>query len=125
MIRLKAKGDYKKAFTYFERVKEAIKLGDLDKFGQLGIEALKESTPVDTGKTADSWIYDIERTKESVRIVWSNTNVNNGVNIAILLQYGHGTNHGGYVIGKDYINPAIQPVFDKLAEDAWKEVTKL
>lgn len=125
MIRLKAKGDYKKAFTYMERVKEAIKKGDLDRFANLGIEALKNNTPVDTGKTADSWEYEIVRDRGSVKIIWSNTNVNDGVNIAILLQYGHATKNGGYVIGRDYINPAIQPVFDKLAEDAWKEVTKL
>lgn len=98
-------------------------LNILDKYGQMGVEALAASTPVDTGKTAQSWTYEIERTRDRTSISWLNTNTNNGVNIAIILQYGHGTGTGGYVQGRDYINPAMRPVFDKIAEQAWKEVT--
>lgn len=125
MIRLKAKGNYKKAFTYMERIKEYVNRGDLNHYGELGVEALRQNTPKDTGKTADSWTYEIVREKDRVRIIWSNENVNDGINIAVILQYGHGTNNGGYVEGRDYINPSIQPIFDRLADNAWREVTKL
>lgn len=125
MIRLKAKGNYKKAFTYMERIKEYVNIGDLNHYGELGVEALRQNTPKDTGKTADSWTYEIVREKDRVRIIWSNENVNDGINIAVILQYGHGTNNGGYVEGRDYINPSIQPIFDKLADNAWREVTKV
>ena len=89
----------------------------------MGVDALAAATPVDTGKTAASWTYEIEKKNGSYSIVWLNTNVNKYVNIALILQYGHGTRNGGYVKGRDYINPAIQPIFDKIAEDAWREVT--
>ena len=95
----------------------------LNKYGKMGVSALAAATPVDTGKTADSWIYEIETSKDSYTITWSNTNVNNHVNIALILQYGHATRNGGYVSGRDYINPALQPVFDQIAEEAWREVT--
>lgn len=101
---------------------EGIHLGNLDKYGKEGVEALAMATPIDTGETAASWVYTIERTNGSASIVWSNTHVVNGLNIAVLLQYGHGTRQGGYVVGRDYINPAIQPIFDKIAKNAWKEV---
>ena len=96
----------------------------LDKYGKRGVEALKEATPKDTGKTADSWVYEIIKdNKGSYQIVWSNTNVvDNWANIAILLQYGHATRNGGYVKGTDYINPAIEKVFQGMANEAWEEV---
>lgn len=122
MISFKQTGDFSKLNSFLEKTKEIIKLGDLDRYGRQGVEALKEATPVDTGKTANSWHYEIIRGKESVSISFTNSNVQNGVNIAVILQYGHGTRNGGWVEGRDYINPAIQPIFDKIAEDAWKEV---
>lgn len=125
MITFRQKGDFSKLTRYLERVKEAAKIGDLDKYGREGVAALASATPVDTGKTASSWNYKIERKNGSVAITFNNTNINNGVPIAIILQYGHGTRNGGWVEGRDYINPAIQPIFDKIAENAWREVTRL
>lgn len=123
-IVFKHKGDLKKTTKFLERTLKGDYLKDLDKFGREGVAALALATPVDTGKTAESWDYRIEKTNYGTKIIWTNSNVNNGVNIAIILQYGHGTNHGGYVQGRDYINPAIRPIFDKIADNAWKEVTK-
>ena len=125
MIRFRQKGDFSKLTSFLERAKEAIKLGDLDKYGREGVAALSSATPVRTGLTANSWYYEIERQNGSVSITFNNSNVNKGVPIAIILQYGHGTRNGGWVQGRDYINPAIQPVFDRIAKEAWEEVTKL
>lgn len=125
MITFKQKGNFSKLNRYLERVKEVAKIGILDKYGQVGVEALSSATPTDTGLTASSWYYKIERTKTSATIQFLNSNINDGVPIAVILQYGHGTGTGGWVEGRDYINPAIQPIFDKIANDAWKEVTKL
>lgn len=125
MITFRQKGDFSKLNRYFERVKEVVKVGDLDRFGREGVQALASATPRDTGLTATSWDYSIERSSNRVSITFNNTNIRNRVPIAIILQYGHGTRNGGYVQGRDYINPAIQPIFDKIAEDAWREVTKL
>ena len=125
MITFRQKGDFSKLTRYLERAKEVIKLGDLDKYGQEGVDALSSATPVDSGLTASSWYYKIENKNGSAIISFQNSNVNNGVPIAIILQYGHGTNNGGWVEGRDYINPAILPIFEKIANDAWEEVTKL
>lgn len=125
MITFRQKGDFSKLSRYLEKVKEAAKVGVLDKYGQAGVAALSSATPVESGLTAQSWHYEIEHTKSSAVIRFLNSNVNKGVPIAIILQYGHGTGTGGWVEGRDYINPAIQPIFDNIAEDAWKEVTKL
>ena len=125
MISIRQKGDFSKLSKYFERVKEAARLGVLDKYGREGVAALSSATPVKTWKTAASWTYDIERQNGSVSIVFRNTNINKGVPIAIILQTGHGTGTGGWVQGRDYINPAIQPIFDKIADSAWKEVTSI
>ena len=125
MIVIRQKGDFSKLSRYLERVKETVRLGDLDKYGREGVAALASATPVDSGLTASSWYYEIERTNNSVSINFGNSNIQNGVPIAIILQYGHGTGTGGWVEGRDYINPAIQPIFDKIANDAWKEVTNL
>lgn len=125
MITFRQKGDFSKFTRYLERVKEVVKLGDLDKYGQAGVDALSSATPVDSGLTASSWYYEIENKGGSATISFYNSNVNKGVPIAIILQYGHGTGTGGWVEGRDYINPAIRPIFDKIANDAWGEVTKL
>lgn len=97
---------------------------NLSKYGQLGVDALASATPKDTGKTANSWSYEITKDQGKYTIYWKNTNINDGVPIAIILQYGHGTRNGGYVKGRDYINPALQPIFDQIAEDAWNEVRR-
>lgn len=123
LISFKHRGDFSKTERFLNKIKGREYLNILEKYGQLGVEALSESTPVDSGKTASSWTYEIERSSSSTTISWLNTNVNQGVNIAIILQYGHGTGTGGYVVGIDYVNPAMKPVFEKIAEEAWKEVT--
>lgn len=125
MIKFRQKGDFSKLTRYLERAKNVVHVGDLDKYGRQGVAALASATPVDTGNTANSWYYEITRTKGSVSISFFNSNIQNGVPIAIILQYGHGTGTGGWVEGRDYINPAIQPIFDKIADNAWREVTKL
>lgn len=125
MISFRHKGDFSKLSKFLERAKEAVRLGDLDKYGREGVAALSSATPTDSGLTAQSWYYKIERTNGSVTISYFNSNVQNGVPIAVILQYGHGTRNGGWVQGRDYINPAVRPIFDKIANDAWREVTKL
>ena len=124
MISFSQKGDFSKITGFLERAKEPIKLGLLDKYGREGVRALESATPIDSGETAKSWSYEIEHTAGSASLVFKNENIQNGVPIAIILQYGHGTGTGGWVEGRDYINPAIKPIFDKLAKDAWEEVTK-
>ena len=124
MVKVVCKGDYSKAFKLFSRLHEAAKIKALEKYGQMGCEALRDATPSRSGKTADSWTYRVERSAGSAAIYWENTNVNKGVNIAVIIQYGHGTGTGGYVQGIDYINPAITPVFEKIADEAWREVTQ-
>ena len=125
MISFRQKGDFSKLTSFLEKAKNAVHLGDLDRYGREGVAALASATPVDTGLTARSWYYEIKHEQGSVTISFFNSNIQNGVPIAIILQYGHGTGTGGWVEGRDYINPAIQPIFDKLANDAWREVTKL
>lgn len=125
MIVIKQKGDLSKVTGYFERIKEVFKVGELDKYGRKGVEALSNATPIRSGVTASSWSYDIENQNGRVVISFMNSNVNKGVNIAIILQYGHGTRNGGWVQGRDYINPAIRPVFDEMANEAWREVTEV
>ena len=124
MISFKQKGDFSKLTGFLERIKESVEIGDLDKFGRAGVEALSSATPVNTGKTANSWYYEIENKNGVATISFNNSNIQNGVPIAIILQYGHGTGTGGWVEGRDYINPAIRPIFDEIAENAWREVTK-
>lgn len=125
MIVFSQQGNFEKATSFLERLKEIVHKSELDKYGKAGVEALRQATPLDSGKTADAWYYEIEHGHEQVRLQFCNSNINEGVPIAIILQLGHGTGTGGWVEGRDYINPAIQPVFDKLANDAWKEVTSL
>ena len=125
MITFRHKGDFSKTIKFMENAKKAVRLADLDKYGQEGVVALASATPVDTGRTANSWYYEIVVKDGSAAITFYNSNIQNGVPIAIILQYGHGTRNGGWVQGRDYINPAIQPIFDKIANRAWEEVTKL
>ena len=125
MISFRQKGDFSKLTRFLERAKEAVRLGDLDKYGREGVAALASATPIDSGETAKSWYYEITNKNGTATITFCNSNIQNGVPIAIILQYGHGTRNGGWVEGRDYINPAIQPIFDKIIEDAWREVTKL
>lgn len=125
MISFRQKGDFSKLTRYLEKVKEVARIGDLDKYGRQGVAALESATPKDTGLTSKSWKYEIKQSKGSVSISFYNTNIQNGVPIAILLQYGHGTRNGGWIQGRDYINPAIQPIFDEIVKSAWKEVTSL
>lgn len=94
-----------------------------DMYGRRGVQALSSATPVDSGKTASMWDYEVHQTRSGAEIVWTNDNINKGVNIAIILQYGHGTKNGGYVQGRDYINPAIASIFDDMADDLWKAVS--
>lgn len=122
MITFVHKGNFKKTEDFLKHADTKGIKSILSSYGQMGVEALAAATPKRSGKTAASWTYTIEESKGSVSIVWSNTNVNNGVNIAVLIQYGHGTRNGGYVKGIDYINPAMRPVFEKIADGAWKEV---
>ena len=124
MIRFRQKGDFSKLSRYLERVKEAVHIGDLDKYGREGVSALASATPVDSGETANSWYYEIENKKGSITISFHNSNIQNGVPIAIIIQYGHGTKNGGWVQGRDYINPAIQPIFDQIANKAFGEVVR-
>ena len=125
MITFRQKGDFSKSMRFLERAKNVVRLGELDKYGRAGVAALASATPIDSGETANSWYYEIVRIAGSVTIEFHNSNIQNGVPIAIILQYGHGTGTGGWVQGRDYINPAIQPIFDNIANDAWREVTKL
>ena len=124
MISFRQKGDFSKLTSFLEKAKESVKIGDLDKYGREGVAALSSATPIDSGKTANSWSYEITNKNGSVTISFNNSNIQNGVPIAIILQYGHGTKNGGWVQGRDYINPAIQPVFDEIVDKAWREVTK-
>ena len=122
LIRITTKGDFNNTFRFLNKMSKFKINKILEKYGQMGVEALRSATPIDSGKTAESWGYEISVGKEGATIHWTNTNQNKGVYIAVILQYGHGTGTGGYVQGIDYINPAIRPVFDKIAEEAWMEV---
>lgn len=122
MISFHNKGDFSKTISFLNRVKKPIKMSILDKYGRAGVRALESATPVRSGLTAKSWGYKIKISRGSATISFYNSNINKGVPIAIILQYGHGTRNGGWVQGRDYINPAIQPVFDELTNSAWSEV---
>ena len=123
MISFRHQGDFSKTTRFLERAKNVVRVGDLDKYGRAGVAALASATPVESGLTANSWYYEIENKRGSITISFYNSNIQNGVPIAIILQYGHGTRNGGWVEGRDYINPAIQPIFDQIVNDAWREVT--
>ena len=122
MMKAKHKGDFSQTEKFFEKAAKADYTSVLDQLAAEGVAALSSATPVDAGKTANSWSYEIVTEEGKTCIYWLNSNVNEGVNIAVILQYGHGTGTGGYVQGRDYINPAMAPIFDRIADEAWKEV---
>lgn len=124
-IVFKHKGDFKKTSKFLNHARNGVDYSILNKYGEIGVDILSKYTPEDTGKTSSSWYYEIEKGKETASLIFHNSNINDGVNIAVVLQYGHGTGTGGYVKGTDYINPALKPIFDDLANEAWEEVTKV
>lgn len=124
MIQCTVKGNFKKTRSFIKKILRLDFYSILTKYAEEGVQALSSATPIDTGRTADAWNYEIVKEKDRVSIFWTNSNMNDGVPIAVVLEYGHGTGQGGYVQGRHYISPAIQPVFDKIAEAAWKEVVK-
>lgn len=124
VLQIKHKGDFEKTFHFLKGALTNRNRTILNRYGEIGVQALRNATPIDSGETARSWTYRISEKRGSLVLSFHNTNIQNGVPIAIILQYGHGTGTGGYVAGRDYINPAVQPVFDRLADEAWKEVTR-
>lgn len=124
MVVFKHKGDFKSTKKFLKNISSKRYTSILQKYGKQGVAALSLATPKNTGKTADSWNYKIVQEKNNVGIVWTNSNVNRGISIALLIQLGHATKSGGYIYGRDYINPAIQPIFDKMSEELWEEVRK-
>lgn len=125
MIRFKHSGSFSNSERFLVRNKSKTFNQLLERCGRQGIRALVQATPVDSGITAESWNYEIKRSKGRYEITWTNSHVVDGVNIAVIIQYGHGTGSGGYVEGRDYINPAMKPIFDRIAEDLYTEVTKV
>lgn len=125
MISFRQKGDFSKLTTFLEKAKGVVRMSNLDRFGREGVSALASATPVDSGATADSWHYEITNNDGVAKITFFNSNIQDGVSIAIIIQYGHGTQNGAWVQGQDYINPAIRPVFDSMVTSLWKEVTNL
>lgn len=123
MFTIRQKGNFNNIEKFLKKAQHNNFFSSLEKYGRAGVSALASATPIDSGLTADSWDFEIHRSKGSVSIRWTNSNINDGVPIAIIIQYGHGTRNGGYVQGRDYINPAIRPIFDKMANEVWKEVT--
>lgn len=124
MIVFKHSGNFNKTENFLKRISNHRYTNLLNKYGQEGVDALASATPIDSGATASSWRYELVEEKDSISIIWSNSNTSDGIPVAILLQYGHATRDGGFVQGQDFINPAIQPIFDRIANDVWKEVTK-
>lgn len=124
-ITFQHKGSFSKTEKFFNALLKQDYLNVLERYGKAGVAALASATPQESGVTAASWDYEITHNGKNTTIAFTNSNINKGVNIAIILQYGHGTRNGGYVAGKDYINPAIQPIFDKIADEAWREITSL
>jgi hypothetical protein len=124
MISFESKGSFNKTENFFNNLKKINVMDVLKKNGEKGVDALEKATPKDTKETAFSWYYEIEKTKDYYQIFWSNKNIEDGIPVVILLQYGHGTGTGGYVAGEDFINPAIKPIFDKITDDIWKAVKR-
>lgn len=125
MVRVKHKGNFNKTEKYLKKLNNGDIFDGVEELAQAGVEALKSATPVKTGKTADSWSYSITKKNGSYTVTWNNSNVNDGVNIAMLIQYDHGTGTGGFVEGIDYINPTLSSVFDEMVEKVWKEASKV
>ena len=123
MITFESSGSFVNVDRFLERMAKEEILSALNQYAELGVSALASATPSKSGATANAWSCEVTSKRNNYTITWSNSNVNDGVNVAIILQYGHGTGTGGYVQGRDYINPAIQPIFDKIADEVWKVVT--
>lgn len=123
MIKFVQKGNFNHTEKFLKKVSLKQFFRNLERYAQKGVDALASATPIDSGKTASSWNYEIRTGRNSVEIYWTNSNINKGVNIAVIIQYGHGTRNGGYVQGRDYINPAMRPIFDEIADSVWREVT--
>jgi hypothetical protein len=123
MIRTTSSGSFAKTLGFLENIKPQRLFANLERHGQRGVDTLSSATPSETGETATSWGYKILRTKGRYSIIWFNTHEDDGVNIAVIIQYGHGTGTGGYVQGRDYINPAMRPIFDQIRDDVWRQVT--
>lgn len=123
MIVIKQQGNFNNTEAFLKRAGNVNIMRILNKHAREGVAALKAATPIDSGETRNAWGYEIQKKGNSFTICWTNSNIVNGVPIAIILEYGHGTKNGGYVQGRDYIKPAIRPIFDKIANEAWKEVT--
>lgn len=123
MLSASSSGSFKNTLGFLEKMQKGDYLRNLGRYGEMGVRALAKATPKDTGETSSSWSYKVETNGKSTSIAWYNDEENDGANVVILLQYGHGTGTGGYVAGRDFINPAIKPIFDKIAEDVWKKVT--
>jgi hypothetical protein len=122
LFKIITKGDSKKTDAFLNRLIKGNIFSDLNRYGEIGVAALSSSTPIDSKLTANSWRYRIIKNRRGPGIEWYNTNEVNGTSVAILIQYGHATGTGGYVTGRDYINPAMRPIFDKIADDVWKKV---
>lgn len=125
MIKLSSQGDYSKLTNFLQKALHKFDASILDKYGRRGVAALQAATPIDSGLASESWYYEIEQSSDGAAIYFCNNDIENGFPVAIMLQYGHGTGTGGWVEGRDYINPAIQPVFDEIVQECWKEVTSL
>lgn len=125
MLYVTSQGDFSKTQKFLAKLARPNIIERLKAYGSMGVDALSAATPKDSGKTSGSWGYEVKQSGKTYSIVWTNTNVVNGVSIAVILQYGHGTGTGGYVKGRDYINPAIQPIMDRIAEDVWKVVASV
>lgn len=126
MLTVECKGDFSKTKNFLKALQKHRLISKLSSYGDMGVDALSAATPVDSGITASSWYYDLEITDNKISLVWKNSNVVNGwFNVALMIQYGHGTRNGGYVQGIDYINPAMKPIFDEIANSVWKEIELL
>ena len=124
VISVTQKGNFKKTDRFLSKLVGLHFERKLKLYGEKGVDALKAATPRDTGKTAESWTYEIVQERGRLALYWKNTNINNGVNIALIIQHGHATRSGSFIEGIDYINPAIRPIFNEMAKEAWKEVVR-
>lgn len=123
MFKVNSSGSFNKTNKFLTKLQRGDIFTNLERYGRMGVDALSRATPVETGLAASSWGYQINRTSTRTSISWFNTDVEGGVNIAVIIQYGHGTGTGGYVQGRDYINPAMRPIFDQILNDVWRQVT--
>lgn len=122
MITFEQSGDFHNLESFLKRMSKRDIFSTLDKYGRLGVNALSNATPADSGLAAASWDYEVKKSRDQYSITWTNSNVENGFPVVVMLQYGHGTRNGGYVQGHDFINPALKPIFDQIADEVWKAV---